>query len=244
LPHTGRSRSTAIRAFLTITLTEGKVWLRDPTSAIMALSFPVAMMLLMTSMVDGVEAHHMLVPSLAFAIAMPTVTLLPATFGLLRERQILRRFQATPMRPSALLGAHFIIAFTSVMVAGGGAIVAGDLAFGLQTPSSIATMVLGFCAGLMAMLCLGTLIAAVVPRATTGTGVGMGAFFVSIILAGAMVPLTGVLHTIGSHTPLGAAAEVMTAGMNGYPMPVTSLIALAVWTVVLAPIAVKIFRWS
>ncbi|MCL2595293.1 MAG: ABC transporter permease, partial [Promicromonosporaceae bacterium] len=145
-----------------------------------------------------------------------------------------------------LLGAHFVITFVAAVLSGVLALTAAQLAFGLTAPESLGLVVLGYGLGLAAMLALGTLIAAVVPRASVGTGIGMITFFVSIILAGAMTPngLTGALGQIGRLAPLGAATGTMSYGLTGGTFPVVEVIAMVAWTLVLAPTAVKAFRWS
>lgn len=119
-------RSLHTRGFGRLVLTEGKVWLRG-TDPLWALLFPTALILgqavIAPELRDlahgdtwagtpfyGVAVVNIILPAMiAMATAVTALTIMPATFGWFREKGVLRRFSASPVRPQSLFAAHFII---------------------------------------------------------------------------------------------------------------------------------------
>ena len=243
--------------------TEAKVWMRS-TDPFWALLFPTVLIVGQTLVAPalrevatgetwagtpfyGVAFVNIILPAmLAMAIATTALTILPPTIGGFREKGVLRRFSATPMRPQSLFLAHFII--NAVMSLAGAllAVIVTSVMFPIAMPVNIAMVVLGFALGMAAMMSLGSLLAAWVPRAAVATTVGMLVFFPLLLTAGVftIVEPGTALYEIARVTPLGAASQVMSYGwFGGEVFPWVQILALVVWTSVLAPVAVKIFRW-
>src|SRR5262249_18760236 len=113
--------------------------------------------------------------------------------------------------------------------------------------NNIAMVVLGFVLGMAAMVALGSLVSARVPRASIGTAIGTIIFFLLLLTAGVFtIPEPGsVLYQIARVTPLGAASQVMVYGwFRGSSFPWIEIVAMIVWTAVLTPLAVKLFKWQ
>ena len=53
-----------------------------------------------------------------------------------------------------------------------------------------------------------------------------------------------VVRQIGQFTPMGAAAQAMDTGWFGEGFPLSQYVVMAVWTAVLLPLAIKLFRWT
>jgi ABC-2 type transport system permease protein len=122
-------RAWRTRGFGHLVLTEGKVWVRG-SDVFWALLFPTVLIVGQAAISPelreiasgdtwagtpfyGVAVVNVILPAmLAFPIAMTTLTIMPATFGGFREKGVLRRFSATPMRPQSLFAAHFVINVT------------------------------------------------------------------------------------------------------------------------------------
>ena len=254
------------RGFSTLLATETKVWLRD--SSIFWVAFPTLILLMNMVMESSLrevaygegfeflQGHPVygnafimiaLPPIIAMGLGMTTVSILPVTFGGFRDKGVFKLFSASPMRPQGLFAAHAIINIVAslfgvvIMVAVTAAIAP------IAMPINLAVTIMGILLGLIALLSVGSLIAAVVPKANVGTLAGNIAFFVFLFTSGAMggSPAPGeVMYYVTRFSPMGAAAQVIQYGwIQATDFPVVQLIVLGVWTLVCAPLAVKLFRW-
>jgi ABC-2 type transport system permease protein len=188
----------------------------------------------------GTSVINVILPAmLALPIGITALLVLPATFGGFREKGILRRFSATPMRPQSMFAAHFVINVTMALAGALIAVVVISALFHVVTPNNIAMVVLGFVLGMAAMMALGSLVSARVPRASTGTTIGKIILFPLILTPGTW------LYQIARVSPLGAASQVMTYGwFGGDSFPWVQVGAMIAWTAVLTPLAVKLFKWQ
>lgn len=178
------------RGFGRLVLTEGKVWLRS-SNQFWALLFPTVLLLGMAAISPelrqiasgdtwagtpfyGTSVINVVLPAeLTLPIAITTLTIMPATFGGFREKGILRRFSATPIRPQSMFAAHFIINVTMALAGALIAVVVISFLFDVVIPNNIAMVVLG----MAALMALGSLVSARVSRASTGTAIGNIIFF-------------------------------------------------------------------
>lgn len=256
-------RAWRTRGFGRLVLTEGKVWVRG-SDLFWALLFPTVLILGQAAIAPelreiasgdtwagtpfyGVAVINVILPAmLAMPIAITALTIMPATFGGFREKGILRRFSATPMRPQSMFAAHFIINVTMSLAGALIAVVVTSALFRVVTPNNIAIVVLGFVLGMAAMMALGSLVSARVSRASAGTAIGNIIFFPLLLTAGVFTVIEPgtVLYQIARVTPLGAASQVMSYGwFGGETFPWVQIGTMIAWTAVLTPLAVKLFKW-
>ena len=163
-----------------------------------------------------------------------------------REKGVLRRFSATPMRPQSMFAAHFIINVTMALAGALIAVLVTSALFHIVIPNNAAMVVLGLL-GMAAMMALGSLVSARVSRASTGTAIGNIILFPLILTAGAFTVIEpGTwLYQVARISPLGAASQVMTYGwFGGDTFPWVQIGAMIAWTAVLTPLAVKLFKWQ
>jgi len=196
----------------------------------------------------GVSVINVILPAmLALPIAMTSLAIMPAHFGGFREKGILRRFSATPMRPQAMFAAHFVI--NVVMSLGGAllALVVTSALFRIVVPNNVLIVLLGVVLGTAALMSLGAVIAARVAKASTGTAIGNIVFFPLLITAGifSVIEPGTVMYQFARISPLGAASQVMSYGwFGGGSFPWIQLVVMVAWTVVLTPVAVRLFKWQ
>jgi ABC-2 type transport system permease protein len=262
-PRRRKSNPFVQRGFATLLITEAKVWSRSPDIfwvafpalllALFGLTMPQMRELLTGDQWVGTPFYGVAVlgtlipPFIAMALGMTALSIMPVTFGGFREKGILRRLSATPMRPQAQFAAHFVI--NSVMALAGSLLAVAGVAifFPMAIPRNVLIVLAGFLLGMASLMALGSLIAAVVPKASAGTAVGNLLYFPLMLVSGVFVAVEpgSVLHQIGRLTPMGAAAQVMTYGwFGGASFPWIQIVAMAAWAAVITPIAVKVFRWS
>ncbi len=259
---TGSRSFPAGRGFGMLLSTEARVWARDGATLFFSLVFPTVLLigvgLAIPGMRDPIEdlpgiwegktPVALYVPVLmAVAFATPLLTVMPVTFGQYRERGVLRRLSTTPMRPQAIVLAHLVINLVAILAATVVMLVAGQLVFGLAAPLHLATVVLVFVLGVAALYSLGMLIGARVPRGSAASGIGSLLYFPMLFFAGVWTPgptMPDTVAAIARFTPLGAAAQAMTAGWFEEGFPTVEVLVLAAWTAVVLPLAIKLFRWS
>jgi ABC-2 type transport system permease protein len=259
---TSMRRLVGGRGFGTLLGTESRVWLRDGATVFFSLAFPTVLLVGvglaipgMRTPMTGVEpAWQGLTPIaayvpvlLAVALGTPLLTVMPVVFGQYRERGVLRRLGATPMRPQALVVAHLVINLVAIVAASVVMLAVGQLVFGLQAPRHPAAVVFAFVLAIAAMYALGILVAARVPRGAAASGIGSLLYFPMLFFAGVWTPgpiMPAGVAAVAKFTPLGAAAQAMTTGWFGEGFPAFQVVVLAAWTAVALPIGIRLFRWS
>ena len=160
---------------------------------------------------------------------------------------VLRRLATTPLPASRLLTAQLLVLGATLIAAALLAVGAGVAVLDVSLPADPLVVVLAFVLAAAASLAVGCLIAARVGSVGGATGIGMTVYFVSLFFAGVWMPLPlmpEVVQTISEWTPLGAASQALAAGWYGQAFPALELAVMAGWTVLLVPLAAKLFRWT
>jgi ABC-2 type transport system permease protein len=236
----------------TLTATEFKLFLRDPASTIITLALPVPLVI-----VFGVVAHpadnndpiltYFPTMALCLGLAQLALNLTPTTLAGYREKGILRRLSTTPMPPSRILLAHFLIALTLAAVSVVLVILVGHLGFSFQLPQHLGGFLVSITLTCTALFSVGLVIAAVAPSARVATGIGVGLFFASLVFGGVFMPaetLPPFILRIGDYTPLGAAMQSLRASWSGTMPELLHLAVLGGYTVVAGVVAARMFRWE
>ncbi|GAA4730988.1 ABC transporter permease [Isoptericola chiayiensis] len=256
--------SAGWRGFGRLLTTEAKVWLRDYASPFFGIVFPTIILLGVGYFIPGMRDPILDAPSdsvwygltpiatflptvLAMAIGTAALTVMPVTVATYREKGVLRRLSTTPMRPQGIVASHLIINIVTTLVGIALALVVAQVAFGVPVPTQLGVVVLAAALGLCAMFALGMLVAAVAPRASAANAIAMSIYFPMLLVAGLWTPgpiMPELLRQIGQFTPLGAAAQALTEGWFESGFPTLQLVVMAVYTVVLVPLAVRLFRWT
>lgn len=252
------------RGFPTLLRTETVVWAREFASVFFGLLFPTVILLGVGFLIPGMRdpitdappnsPWYQVTPIatylptvIAMAVATAAITVLPVSFATFREKGVLRRLSATPMRPQALVVAHLVINVAVTIAGVVLALVVAQLAFGVVRPEQLGVVLLVFVLAMLAMFALGMLIGAWAPRASSATAVGMLLYFPQLLLAGLWTPgpiMPELLRQIGQFTPLGAASQAMTTGWFESGFPLLQVVVMVVWTAVLLPLGVRLFRWA
>lgn len=259
LPTTSSTASTSRgrSPFVALALTEGKLFLREPVAVIWGLVFPVVLLVVIGSLtasdrpardLGGLRVIDAYVPILmVFVLAILALSALSTVLAGYRERGYLRRLATTPVGPSRLLAAQ--LALTATVAAGAIVLIAavGRLAYQVRLPHQLAGFVLVIALGAAATLALGALLAAVSPGGRSANAIGALALFPMMFFAGLWLPraqMSPALRHISDFTPLGATVGAVQDTIRGsWPHP-AHLAVLAVYTLVLVPVAVKLFRWD
>ena len=195
--------------------TEIKLLVREPLVLVVSLLFPVLLMvLLLVSFQEDTEpAYAGLVATdfyvtsyLSAAVAAMGFMGTPSHLAAYRSSGVLRRFRAAGVPGRSLVGAQLAV-MAAVTVVGAAAMIGLAYAgFDLAAPESVAGVVAGFAAGLLAFGGIGVLLGSLMSTARAAQGLGLVLFFGTFFVAGGGPPpdvLPEVLNDAAAVTPIG-----------------------------------------
>jgi len=246
-----------MRIFVKLTVSELRLFLREPMLVFFALAFPSILIVIIGSIpafrentddLGGLRVIDVYVPiAVALILAMLALQVTPLVLATYRERGVLRRLATTPARPVALLGAQLVLSLLTAIVSAGLVLLIGGIAFGVRLPQQFPSFVLAFLLCAAAVFSVGLFIAAVVPTGKTANSVGTLLFFPSMFFAGLWTPrevMPELLQRIGDFTPLGAGERALHEAATGHWPSLISLTVLVVYVLVFGTAAARLFRWQ
>ena len=184
---------------------------------------------------------------LTMIIAMMSLNLLAGVLGTYRERGVLRRLAATPVRPLTLMMAQGLVNFVLLTAVSAVLLGTAGFAFDVPMPRQMLGFLLAFVLCVSAMFSIGLLIAAVAPNGRAANGIGTLVFFPLIFLAGMWTPgpmMPEVVRRISEFSPLGAGMQAMQRAWDGsFPLPLHLGVMLA-FTLGVGFVAARLFRWE
>ena len=166
-----------------------------------------------------------------------------------RERGILRRFRATPLRPAAIIGAqvgvNFVMTLAGTLILVAGARLIYDMRFG----GAVGAVLLGFTLSTLSFFAVGFVVASVSRTARVAQMLGMLLYFPNIFLSGATVPkeiFPPAMRSISRVLPMTHVVNLMQGLWIGEPWSkhAVEVAVLAGLLVVGAIVSAKTFRWE
>lgn len=239
-----------------MTLTELKLFLRDPIATFFTLAFPL-MLLFIYGSIYGNDPYYnnfgivdYMVPGLiALTIACITIVGMPTSVAVYRERGILRRLLATPLRPATLIVANILVNF---VMAGFGTlltITAAKIVFNLRFSGDIFYVTLAFILSCASFVAIGFLLAGLpIPARATQT-LCMVIFFSMMFLSGSTIPreeFSPLILKIAEYNPLTYVVDLLQKLWFGKTLNecITEIGVLTIILVTCAIVATKTFRWK
>lgn len=229
----------------TLTKMELRLLSRDLGSLVSMLAIPLFVLLIFGF---SYQAQDSALPSMsvAIALALNSLYVVPTYLGTYREKGILRRLATTPMAPATLLAAQLLIHLLLTTVSAACVVAAAGL-MGINPPRHIPGAAAAFGLGVLAMFGLGVLIAALAPSGRAASGIGVLLYFPLAFLGGVTVPreqMPALLARIGDWTPLGAFRQAVQAAWSGSMPSLLSLGIIAAYALVAGAAAARFFRWE
>ncbi|MFD2348175.1 ABC transporter permease [Nonomuraea ferruginea] len=228
-----------------LTFAELKLLTREP-GAIFALLIPLFILVVFGSSIE--PGDTVLVPmALAIAVGLVGLYMLPTTLATYRERGILRRLSATPVRPVRMLVVQLILQLVLAVAACGLLLGVAGGVLGAHLPSRWPLVALVFLLGAGSLFAIGLLIAALAPNGRSANGIGVLLYFPMAFLAGLMQPthqMPDILVRVGEYTPLGAFRQSLQDIWAGGPADPLPLLVMAGYALVVSMIAARFFRWE
>ena len=243
--------------FSRLAYVETKLFLRETGAAIGVFGLPVAL-IIGFGIIPGfgdpqkglsgqVGTEFIASVSVAIVLAVLGLTGVPMVIGQYRERGILRRLAATPVRPLTLLLADLMVWTASAIVSVALLIAVARFGFGVPAPHEAGWFVLSVFLGIAALFSLGLLVAALAPTARSAAGLGWLLFFPNMFFAGVYFPtedMSPVMRQIGNFTPLGSALHAVRDSWMGLAPRPQYLGIMAAYAVIAAALSARFFRWE
>jgi ABC-2 type transport system permease protein len=246
-----------MNGFGKLAFVEAKLFLRERVAVAALLGIPVALVIGF-GMIPGfgkpdkslsgqIGTEYIASLGVAIVIVMLGLNGIPAVMGIYREKGILRRLSATPVRPAALLLAKMLVWLATVLVSVTLVITVSRLAFHVPLPARPGWFVLSVGLGVAALFALGMFVAAVAPTSRAAIGIGWLLFFPNMFLAGVYFPTDQMSHTlqvIGDYAPLGATLHAVRQTWMGQDPRPLYLGIMAGWAAAAGLAAARFFRWE
>lgn len=247
-----------MRALTKYTWIEIKLFLREPIGAFFTLVFPLMMLFLFGTIYgndpspyfDGYGTVDVSVPAYtAMIIGTTGIMGLSITMSAYREKGILRRLRATPLRPQVILAAQVVVIFLMTAVGMLMLILAGKLVYDLRFDGNMLSVALAFILGSLSFFSLGFVLASVMPTARTAQVVGMAIFYPMLFLSGAGLPLEMLpdgVRKFSNYLPLTHVVTLLRGLWTGdaWIQHTTEVIVLVSVLVVGVLISAKAFKWE
>lgn len=247
-----------MRAFLKLTWVEAKLSLREPIGVFFILLFPLMMLFLFGS-IYGNKPMAFFRGYGSIDVSVPAYTaMIIATSGLLnltivmasnREKGILRRLRATPLRPLTILGSQLSVIFALTVAGMALLIVAGKVFYNLRFAGNPFSVAAAFMLSSLSFFALGFVLAGLLPTARTAQVTGMVLFYPMIFLSGSTIPLESLPHNVRAFARFLPLTHVVTLlrGLwvgEGWSRHYTEVIVLAALLALGVLIAIRTFRWE
>ncbi|MCG8607605.1 ABC transporter permease [bacterium] len=194
-----------------LSIVEIKLFLREPMAAFFTLAFPLMLLFLFGSIYGnkpspffgGYGSVDMSVPAYsAMIIATNGLIGLTIVLSTYREKGILRRLRATPLRPHTILTAHVSVIFLMTALGMALLIIAAKIVYNLRFDGNVFSVVAAFVLSSFSFFGLGFILASLMPTARTAQVVAMVLFYPMIFLSGASIPREVLSETIRNYSQI------------------------------------------
>lgn len=247
-----------MRGFWKLAWVEVKIYLRQPQAAFFTILFPLILLFIFGS-IYGNQPNPLFAGRGMVDVSTPAyLAMIIGSTGLLsiaiavssyREKGVLRRYRATPLRPAAVLTSQVVVHFLMTVLGGILLIIAARLVYGLKFSGHAGLLFLGFTLASLSFFAVGFLLASVARTARTAYILGMVLYFPNLFLSGATIPketFPQALRSAGKFIPLTHVVNLLQGLWFGNPAAEHAVEAavLAGLLVIGVAVSAKTFRWE
>ena len=247
-----------MRGFRQLFWIDLKLFVREPVTAFFTLAFPPLMVVLFGA-IYGNQPDALFDGRGAMDISMPAYTgLVLASVGLLavplataayRERGVLKRFRATPLKPITYIAADILTNLLMTTLGVLALVAVGSALYRVHFEGRPLDVALALILSALAMFAVGYLIAGLAPGARSAQIVGMVILYPMIFLSGATVPLEVMpesVERISTFLPLTYAVRLLRGMWFAEPWGdhLLDVAVLAGVLIVCGYLASRFFRWG
>ena len=249
-----RARSAFARRIAALTLTELRLYAREPYTLFFALLLPTVLILIFGTIYGnepkprygGLGTVDVSVPAYtAMIVATVGLVSIPVRLASLRERGILRRLAVTPVSALELLVAEVLTAFVLTTIGMALLVVVAHLVYDLHWPARIWPAVLVYVVSALAFFALGFGLGFWLPGATAAQVGGMVLLYPIFFLTGAAMPrelLPERVHQIARFLPLDPVVTMLRAAWAGHALTENGRAILGIAVVLIAGMALSAAR--
>lgn len=245
-----------MKALHRMTLSEIKLFLREPSNVFFTLAFPLILLFIFGSIfgnepVDlfgGLGTVDVSVPAyIGLTIGTLGLIGLPIALATYREQGILRRLRATPVRPVVIFGALLAVNLIAALLGATLLLIAGKLVFDVQLPEMPLSLLPAILLCTLSFSAVSFVLAGLVSSPRVAQAVGMALLMPMLFLSGAAMPretMPETIQKIGNFLPLTYVVELLKGLWFGQGW---NWGAVAVLLGVLAAgtlLATRTFRWE
>jgi ABC-2 type transport system permease protein len=237
---------------------ELKIFLRNPTGAFFTFIFPLMMILVFGSIYTnepgpsfgGYGIVDVYVPSFTgMIIAISALTNLNTEIATAREKGVLRRLKATPLRPLTILTAKIAMIFLVTSLAMVLMIIVGKLTFGLRFNGNPIEVAAAFLLSSFSFFAFGIVIASVMPNVRAAESFGFILLFLMLFLSGVFVPfevVPDIVQQVAQVFPMTHVTTLMRGLWIGQSLVEHMKEVVVLLSILVAGflISAKIFRWE
>ncbi|WP_329040732.1 ABC transporter permease [Streptomyces sp. NBC_00178] len=236
---------------------ETRLFLREPGSLFWILAFPSALLTILglipsfredDDALGGRSVIDLYVPvAVLLAMIMAGLQAMPPVLTGYRERGVLRRMSATPVRPSALLTTQIVLHGAAALGSAALVVAVGRAAFGVRLPEQAAGYLVALLLAVACVLALGATICALSRTSKAAAAAGSVAYLLTMFTAGVWVPVQAMpdlLRRTVEFTPFGAASQALDQAATGSWPDWTHLVVVVAWTAALGAVSARFFRWE
>lgn len=245
-----------MQGFLKLTWVETKLFVRQP-GVYIGLALPLAFLLIFgsiygntpTAFFNGRGPLDFYMPAyIVLLIVSNAFFALPITLVNYREKGILFRLQATPLRPlsilSAQIGSNFLMTTVEALIL----VVLGAIFYHVHVTSTIFSVMLAYVLGILSIFALGFFVASLVSNVRVASFAGTILFLVALYLSGLTVPLKiypPVVQQIAQFLPMTHAVTLLQDLWLGASWSThwADVLVLSGLLVICMLASSKLFRW-
>ncbi len=235
-----------------------KLFIREPISTFFTLAFPPLLILLFGAMYGndpspmfGGYGSMDVSMSGYTAVILSTVGFMniPITIGNYRELGVLRRYQASALRPRVFITADVIANMLVTLLGMLLLVLSGWLLYDVRFEGKVLSFVLGVVWSGLALFAFGYLIGSLAPGARAAQVIGMVIFYPMMFLSGATIPMEVLpesIQHIADYLPLTHVVNLLRGLWfgEGWGDNILAVAVLAGILVVSTVFAVRVFRWE
>jgi len=253
-----------VRLLRKMTWVELKLFAREPLTLVFTLALPLILLIVLGGVFGntpgqtdeatggtvwrGVGPMDYYAPSyIGLVIAAVCLIGVPVQLASYKERGVLRRFRASSVPVSAVIGSQVLL---SVVVAAAGSILLVALAwviYDIHAAKDVAGFILAFLLVVTAFASLGVMLGALLPTARAAQGAGVLLWFGMMFLAGAGPPpevLPGWMRDVSVVMPLKHATLLLQDVWLGFGWNWTETAVMVGLSAVAGLISARFFRWE
>lgn len=247
-----------MKSLLKLSLVELKLFLRQPIAIFFTLIFPILLLAVFgaiygneqTEFFGGHGYIDVVCPAfIGLIIAMTGFTAIPGVVASYREKGVLRRLKASPIRANTVLVA-WILVYSLITIMGVVLMLLfGWAVFHLRFTGNILLVAIFSLLSMVSIFSIGFIIASLATSVRTAEAVGMGIYFPMIFLSGATIPvqtMPGTMKKIVRFLPLTHVVELMQGlwfreTVSAHLLNIIVIVGIALAGIVLS---ILTFKWE